>query len=121
VQPSGKSRLTAEGGDFAEELEESLLHQIFGIGGVTYHAKAKSIDPATMELIKMLEGRSVARLSTANSFRFGPRYRFGWSLTGQLSNGGATSITDAPNTSESCPWHCRRGAHYEAIEGESAL
>jgi hypothetical protein len=38
-------------------------------------------------------------LRLADGIRFGPDYRLGWSLTGQLSSCGATLNTDAPNRS----------------------
>jgi hypothetical protein len=60
VQPGGESRFAPEGPNFTKELKKSFLHQIFRIGGIPDHAKAKSVDPSTMQLIEMFEGGGVA-------------------------------------------------------------
>ncbi len=69
-----------------------------GVGRVADHAQTESVDPTAVELIEVLEGCSVTRLSAADGFRFSPRNRFDWSWSGQLSNGGALQSPGAPNT-----------------------
>src|SRR5579859_362555 len=99
MQPGGKGRFTAKGANLAEKLKESLLHQIFRIGGIPNHSQTQSVNPAPMELVKEFKSRSIPRLSQTDSLCFGPRYRLCWSLTGQLSSCGATTSTDAPSRS----------------------
>src|SRR5579859_6929052 len=46
MQPGGKGRLAAKGGNLAEQLQKSLLHQVFRVGRIADHAQAEGIDPA---------------------------------------------------------------------------
>jgi hypothetical protein len=40
VQPGGKRRVAAEGGNLAVQLKKSLLGQVFSFGNVAHHAQA---------------------------------------------------------------------------------
>src|SRR5579872_384260 len=48
MEPGRKCRFTAECGDLAEQLEESLLRQVLRLGNIPHHPKAQRIDTATM-------------------------------------------------------------------------
>ena len=64
VEPGGKGGVAAEGGDFAVELEEGFLGEIFGLGAVADHAQAEGIDAALMEGEELGKGGMVAGLRT---------------------------------------------------------
>jgi hypothetical protein len=70
VQPRRECRLTPEGPDLAEELQKCFLHQIFRVRGISDHPKAQSVNAATVELVKMLEGQGVSGLRQADSLGF---------------------------------------------------
>src|ERR1700747_315968 len=104
MQPSGKSRFSAEGGDFSEQLQECLLQQVFRSGRITHHTQAKGVNAATVHLIQKFKGRGIPSLSEADSLRFGQRSSklrtslllpLGWSSLGQQSNNGASKTSDA--------------------------
>ena len=56
--------------------------KIFGVGGIIHHSQAESVDATAVKLIEKVERGRVARLSTADGFRFSPRNRFGLVLVG---------------------------------------
>src|SRR5208283_4190088 len=102
MQPRGKGRFTPKSPDLAEELKKSLLREIFRIRRVADHAQAQGVNPAAVHLVQKLESGCIPGLRAADGFRLGPRYRLGWSLSGQLCNSGATTLSDAPNPPKSC-------------------
>src|SRR5712692_5066225 len=112
VQPGREGRLPAEGPNLAEKLQKSFLHQVFRIGGVIHHAQAQCVDAAAMQVVQKLKSRSISGLGQTDGLRFSHRFgglprgrRFGiaWSSSGQRSNSGASTSSDAPNTPLSCP------------------
>ena len=46
VQPGGEGGFAAEGVNFAEELKEGFLREVFGLEGVADHAEAEAVDAA---------------------------------------------------------------------------
>lgn len=66
VQPGREGRLAAEGVNFAEELEEGFLREVFGLEGIADHAKAETVDAAGVLAVEMLERGSVATLGAAD-------------------------------------------------------
>src|SRR5207302_9395152 len=105
MQPGGERRLTPECPDFAEELKESFLHQVFRVSRVIHHPETQGVNAPAMQLIQKLKRGGVTRLGQPDSFRF--RHRFGglpgsrrmrsaWSVSGQRSNCGASTRSDAP-------------------------
>src|SRR5271169_6326198 len=108
MQPGGEGRFTTKGADLAEELKKGLLHEIFGIRRIVDHSQTESVDATAMQLIKKVESGRIPRLSAADGLRFCPRNRFGWSWSGQQSNSGAVSSSDAPSPLQSCPKNRRR-------------
>src|SRR5258708_22332777 len=117
MQPGRKGRLSAEGTYLAEELQKSFLHEVFRIGRVIHHAQAQSVNAAAMQVVQKLKSRSISGLGQTDGFRFshrlgglsrGRRFGIAWSGSGQRSNSGASTTSDAPNASLSCP---DRGPH----------
>jgi len=93
-------------------LQKSFLHQVFRIGWVIHHAQAQGVDTAAMQVVQKFKSRSIPGLGQADSLRFSHRFgglprgrRIGiaWSVSGQRSNSGAPTTSDAPNTPLSCP------------------
>lgn len=66
VQPGGEGGLTAEGVNFAEELKEGFLREVFGLEGVADHAKAETVDAARVLAVEVFEGGGVATLCAAD-------------------------------------------------------
>jgi hypothetical protein len=79
VQPGRESRFAAERADFAEQLQERFLHQIFRVRWVIYHAQAKGVDAAAVESIQKLKSLRISGLCQTNGFGF--RHPFGRSGT----------------------------------------
>src|SRR5215470_2299002 len=112
MQPGGKCRLTPKGADFPEELKKSLLHQVFRVRRIIHHPEAQRVNPAAVHLIQKLKCSCVACLGQPDSFRFSHRFgglpgsrriRSAWSVSGQRSNCGASTPSDAPSPPLSCP------------------
>src|SRR6266550_7078472 len=112
VQPGRKGRLSTEGPNLTEELQKSFLHQVFRIGWIIDHAQAQGIDATAMQVVQKFKSRSIPGLGQADGLRFSHRFgelprgrRIGiaWSVSGQRSNSGASTTSDAPNTPLSCP------------------
>src|SRR5690349_22980891 len=60
MQPGGESRLAAKATDFAKELDEDLLRQVFGLDHISGHAQTERVNPPVVALIKFLEGFHIA-------------------------------------------------------------
>src|SRR4030088_3356660 len=70
MQPCGKSGLSAEAADLAEEMQEGLLGHVFGLGDVAEHAEAEGVDAAFVEGVKPGERFGVSVLGCFNCFCF---------------------------------------------------
>ena len=62
MQPRGEGGFAAEGVDFAEELEESFLSEIFGFAWIAKHAEAKAVDAAGVLAVEIFESGGVTAL-----------------------------------------------------------
>src|SRR5208283_1552570 len=111
MQPRRKGRFTSKRPDLPKELEKCLLRKIFRIRRVTDHPQAQGIYPAAVHLVQKLKSSCISGLRAADGLRLGPRYRLGWSWSGQLCNSGASILSDAPDPSKSCTWHDCGCAH----------
>jgi hypothetical protein len=68
MQPRRERRLTAEGSNLAEQLQECFLCQVLGFGGVRGHTKTKRVNAPLMPLIKGLKRLGVSLLGPFNGF-----------------------------------------------------
>ena len=66
MEPRGEGGLAAERVNFAEELEEGFLREVFGFEGVAEHAEAETVDAAGVLAIEVFEGGGVTTLSAAD-------------------------------------------------------
>src|SRR5207253_5575263 len=112
MQPGGKGRLAPKSANFAEELKKGFLHQVFRVRRIIHHPETQGVNATAVHLIEKLKCGGATRLGQPNSFRF--RHRFGglsgsrrirsaWSVSGQRSNSGASTRSDAPSPPLSCP------------------
>lgn len=62
VQPGRKGGFATESVNFAEELEESFLREVFGFEGVADHTEAEAVDTARVLAVELFEGSGVAAL-----------------------------------------------------------
>ncbi len=60
VQPRRERRFAAEASDFAEELDEDFLGEVFRFRRVRGHAQAQGIDAAVVAFVKLLKRRHVS-------------------------------------------------------------
>jgi hypothetical protein len=60
VEPRGERRLAAEAADAAQQREERLLRQVFGVRRVAGHAQGDAVDQPAVAVVNLLEGRRVA-------------------------------------------------------------
>src|ERR1700722_20802956 len=70
MEPRGKSRFASKSVNFAEQQHEGLLREIFGLGGIFYHAHANGIDAPAMQPVQLLEHSVIAILGTLDNFCF---------------------------------------------------
>jgi len=62
MKPGREGGFAAESVNFAEELEESFLREVFGFEGVADHTEAEAVDTARVLAVKLFEGSGVAAL-----------------------------------------------------------
>ena len=96
MQPGRKCRLAAKGCDLAIELQERLLGQVFGFGGIGRHPKTQRIDSPLMAVVQALEGLRVALLGLFDRLSFVEFVALSLSGVGQVSFSGRTR-SDAAN------------------------
>ncbi|HEV3468838.1 MAG TPA: MFS transporter [Pyrinomonadaceae bacterium] len=60
VQPGRERRVAAEHPGLAQELDEDLLREVFGLGLVLHHAQAQAVDAPVVLPVELLVGRRVA-------------------------------------------------------------
>jgi hypothetical protein len=73
VQPRRKGRLSPKCADFAKELKESLLHQVFRIRRIIDHPQAQSVDAAAVKLVQKLKSRGITGLGQTDGNRLSQR------------------------------------------------
>ena len=71
MQPRRKRRLATEGSNLSEQLQESLLRQIFRFGGVRRHPQAQRIHAPLMQVVEKLESFRIPLLGFFDRLRFG--------------------------------------------------
>ena len=59
VQPRGKRRLSAIGGDLAIDLQEDFLGEILGLDWVTHQLKTLRVHAAASQTVDLLERGSI--------------------------------------------------------------
>jgi hypothetical protein len=108
MQPRRERRLPPKRGNLAKELQKSFLREIFRVRGVIDHPEAKGINAAAMEPVQELKSRGIAGLGQADSIRLNQRLgrlrrslriRIAWLISGQWSNSGASTLSDALDAS----------------------
>ncbi len=104
-----KPRLrTPERADLSEQLEESLLRQIFRFRRIAGHAQAKRIHAASMRVKQFFKRKLVAPLSARDKLRLGGLRRCilqwaqGFSLGPHLNSSGEMRSAGR----ELYPWEC---------------
>jgi hypothetical protein len=60
MEPRREGGLTSERTDLSEELDEYVLGNVLGLGGVSHHPEAEGVDSTIVFAIEALEGRDVA-------------------------------------------------------------
>ena len=96
MQPGRERRLATKCPDFAEQLQEGFLRQIFRLGRVRSHAQAQRIYPPFMQVIENFKRFSIPLLGALNRLRFGKPFGFLVSSVGQVAFPGRT-LSDAAN------------------------
>jgi hypothetical protein len=70
MQPRGKRRLAAEGGNLTIELQESFLSQVFRLGRVRRHSQTQGVNAPLVPVIKSLECIRIPLLGSFDGLRF---------------------------------------------------
>ena len=66
MKPGREGGLAAERVNFAEELEEGFLREVFGFEGIADHAEAETVDAAGVLAVESFESGGVAALGAAD-------------------------------------------------------
>ena len=71
MEPGREAGLSAEGVDLAEQLQEGILGQVFGFGGIAHHAQTERIYAAAVQFIEAFERGCVTLLRESDCVRLG--------------------------------------------------
>src|SRR5581483_6092569 len=75
VHPGGERRLPFEPTHASIDLEERVLHSVFGIGAVAQQVKRKAFHPARVQAVQTLVCVDVPPLAALNELRVGRIFR----------------------------------------------
>ena len=95
VQPGRESGFTTKRPDFAEQLQEGFLGQVFGFRGIRGHAQAEGVHSPFMKTIQDLESLRVALLGPLDRFRFAESVALSLLSVGQVAFSGRTNLDAA--------------------------